>query len=83
MLEDGTVTQDIGVIKSTFVNSYMKLLGTSHSSPHLGSDRIHQLISKKLSHEQSLAMISEVTDLEIRETFQSLNPNKVLLILGP
>lgn len=76
VLEDGTVTQDIGLIKATFVNSYVKLLGTPHISPHLGSSRIQQLINKKLSPEQSLTMISVVTNLEIKETFQSLNPNK-------
>lgn len=76
VLEDGTITQDIGLIKATFVNSYVKLLGTPHISPHLGSSRIQQLINKKLSPEQSLTMISVVTNLEIKETFQSLNPNK-------
>ncbi len=71
-----TITQDIKVIKYTFVDFYTKLLGTAHTTPHLGPQRVQQLVTRRLTPDQSLSMVSNITDLEIQETFRSLNPNK-------
>lgn len=73
---DSTVTHDPKEIKGAFVNFYAALLGSSHVSPYSGTARVEHLITKKLSDEQSYAMIQEVTDIEIKDTFLSLNPHK-------
>lgn len=76
VLDDGSTSQDIDKIKSTFVSFYTSLLGTTHSSPHLGPYRVHNLINRKLTSEQSLAMIAVVRDAEIRDTIMAMNPKK-------
>lgn len=75
-LGDGSITQDIGLIKSTFVEYYSKLLGTPHISHYNGSIRVDELVRKKLTAEQSLNMVQEVTESEIKDTLWSLNPSK-------
>ncbi|XP_058189185.1 uncharacterized protein LOC131306776 [Rhododendron vialii] len=57
ILEDGSVTSDIELVKHSFINYYTKLLGTKHLSDYSGSSRVNQLITKKLSHSQSLDMV--------------------------
>lgn len=39
VLDDGSTSQDIDKIKSIFFSFYTSLLGTTHSSPHLGPSR--------------------------------------------
>ncbi|KAH7845388.1 hypothetical protein Vadar_001417 [Vaccinium darrowii] len=75
-LSDTTVTHDPNEIKTAFVDFYTTLLGTPHHIPYLGTSRVEQLITNKLSTEQSHAMVIEITDEEIRDTFLSLNPHK-------
>lgn len=76
VLSDSSITHDITIIKSTFVNFYSNLLGKPHDTQYLGSDRVNQLINRRLTNTQSLAMVQDVTDLEIRETMWELNPHK-------
>jgi len=52
------------------------LLGKPHTSTYAGYDRINQLITKRLTNDQSLAMIHEVSNSEIKDTFMSFNPHK-------
>lgn len=75
-LEDGTLTQDITTIKSTFTNFYTNLLGTPHPSAYSGYSRIQLLVFRKLSDAQSLNIVSEVSNQDIKDTFWSLNPQK-------
>lgn len=82
VLEDGSLTHDIEVIKSTFVNFYSELLGSAHSDSYQGRSRIQQLVNKKLNDNQKFAMIAEATDQEIKDTFWSLNPNKPLVLMA-
>lgn len=76
VLEDGSLTHDVEVIKSNFVNFYSNLLGTVHPGDYQGNNRIQQLVNKKLTDTQRLAMIAEVSDQETKDTFWSLNPSK-------
>ncbi|XP_058180108.1 uncharacterized protein LOC131298649 [Rhododendron vialii] len=76
VLEDGSLTNVIKVIKSSFVDFYTALLGTMHPSPYLGHSRVHQVVRKRLTDSQKSAMIFEVSDLEIKDTFWALNPSK-------
>lgn len=64
------------MIKSTFINFYRDFLGTPHSSHYDGANRVKELIQRVLTDEQSLAMVHNITDAEIKETFMSLNPKK-------
>lgn len=82
VLEDGSLTHDIEVIKSTFVNFYSELLGSAPSDLYQGRSRIQQLVNKKLNDNQKFAMIAEATDQEIKDTFWSLNPNKPLVLMA-
>ena len=76
VLGDSTTTQDMNVIKDTFVEFYSSLLGTPHTSTYSGYDRINHLITQKLSHDQSISMVQEITNAEIKEVVMSLNPHK-------
>ncbi|KAG5548914.1 hypothetical protein RHGRI_014320 [Rhododendron griersonianum] len=76
VLEDGSVTHDIELVKHTFISYYTNLLGTKHLTDYSGSSRVDQLVTRRLSHSQSLDMVIEVTDKEIKDTFSSLNPQK-------
>lgn len=76
VLEDGSLTHDGKEIKSSFVKYYSDLLGTAHASSYNGLSRIQQVVRLRLTDNQMMAMIAEVTDLEIRDTFWSLNPSK-------
>lgn len=62
VLDDSSITHDDVVIKDTFVNFYTNLLGR----PHNGYDRVNQLINMRLTSSQSLEMIQEVSNIEIR-----------------
>lgn len=64
-LSDSSSTQDIPVIKSTFVNFYHDLLGTPHGSHYDGAPRVNELIQRKLTDEQNLAMVQTITDAEM------------------
>ncbi|KAH7866207.1 hypothetical protein Vadar_017075 [Vaccinium darrowii] len=75
-LPNGTITNDPIEVRSTFVDFYTSLLGTVHSSDYPGSSRVNQLVTAKLLDSQRDAMISEISNQEIKETFMSLNPNK-------
>jgi hypothetical protein len=76
ILPNGNLSHDPEVIRDTFVDFYNGLLGTPHSTLYSGTSRVDQLVVSKLSDAQSNAMITEVTNQEIKETFMSLNPNK-------
>jgi hypothetical protein len=76
VLSDSTTTHDMTIIKNSFLNFYSNLLGKPHTSTYAGYDRINQLITKRLTNDQSLAMIHEVSNLEIKDTFMSFNPHK-------
>lgn len=76
VLSDSSITNDLKVIKEEFVNFYTTLFGTPHPTPHLGPIRIEQLIRNKLSLKQSQHMVSPVSNLEIKETFWSINPSQ-------
>ena len=76
VLSNGNLTHDPELIKSTFVEYYTHLLGTPHSTQYHGGPRTNQLVSAKLSDVQRDAMIIEISNTEIKETFMSLNPNK-------
>lgn len=75
-LNDSTTTQDITVIKSSFVNYYTDLLGTMRSTQYDGASRVNDLIQRRLTDEQRLLMIQPVTDAEIKDTLWNLNPKK-------
>lgn len=75
-LSDSSITHDVAVIKDAFVNFYTELLGRPHNTQYSGYDRVNQLISRRLTYAQSLAMVHEVSDLEIKETMWELNPHK-------
>lgn len=75
-LPNGTITHDPIEIRSTFVDYYTSFLGTVHASKYAGTSRVNQLITAKLLDSQRGAMISEISNLEIKDTFMSLNPNK-------
>lgn len=60
-----------GPLLTSILPSWVHLM-----TPYSGSARVEQLITKKLTPDQSFAMIQDVTDIEIRDTFLSLNPHK-------
>lgn len=76
VLEDGSLTHDIKVIKASFVNFYSSLLGTAHPTPYLARSRVQQVVRNKLSDNQRSAMIFEVSNQEIKDTFWALNSSK-------
>lgn len=76
VLDDGSTTQDIDAIKSSFVTYYSNLFGTSHNPENVNQSRIGHLITKRLSSDESSNMVAEVTDIEIKNTFWSLNSQK-------
>lgn len=69
VMEDGSLTHDSKEIKSSFVKFYSDLLGTAHTSSYTGLSRIQQVVRIRLTDSQMMAMIAEVTDIEIRDTF--------------
>lgn len=78
VLSDSSITHDVSVIKEAFVSYYSGLFGRSHNSHYHGSERVNQLISRKLNNTQSLAMVQDITDTEIKDTLWELNPHKAL-----
>ena len=76
VLGDSTITHDMNVIKDTFVSFYTGLLGKPHSTSYAGYDRINQLITKRLTNEQSVSMVQEVSNNDIKDMFMGLNPHK-------
>ncbi|XP_058185750.1 uncharacterized protein LOC131302974 [Rhododendron vialii] len=76
VLEDGTVTQNIEQVKSSFINYYSKLLGSPHQSSYDGTSRVQQLITRKFSESQKLDMVLEVSDKEVKDNVWSLTPQK-------
>lgn len=54
------------------------LLGTSHHPINLNPSRIDHIISKILSLDQGSTMVTEITDIDIKNTFWSLNSHKAL-----
>ncbi|KAH7836205.1 hypothetical protein Vadar_033678 [Vaccinium darrowii] len=64
------------VIKDAFVSFYSGLLGKPHSTPYAGYDRINQLITKRLTTVQSVHMVQDVSNTEIKDMFMGLNPHK-------
>jgi len=76
VLSDLTITHDVVVIKEAVVNYYSGLFGSSHNSQYHGSERVNHLISRKLNNTQSLVMVQDITDAEIKSTLWELNPHK-------
>lgn len=76
ILSDDSLSHDPESIKDTFVEFYSNLLGTPHSTPYFGASRVDQLVASRLSDSQRNAMITDVTNQEIKEVFMALNPNK-------
>ncbi|XP_058220470.1 uncharacterized protein LOC131330765 [Rhododendron vialii] len=78
LMEDGSLSHDSKDIKASFASFYSNLLGTAHPTSYHGLSRIQQVVRLRLADSQKLAMIAEVTDIEIRDIFWSLNPSKAL-----
>ncbi|XP_028083502.1 uncharacterized protein LOC114284753 [Camellia sinensis] len=75
-LQDGRCSNKLEDIQSAFITFYSDLFGTPINDHYGGFDRINSLVKSKVSTDQALLLARPVTDLEIKDVFWSLKPNK-------
>ena len=71
------------VIKNTFVNFYSSLLGKPHTTTCAGYDRISQLITKRLTNDQSMGMVQDVSNNKIMDIIKELDPLDIIIHTKP